>query len=521
MAVSGLPVARIILLAVDPMLGAALRRAVEVRVDAEDTEIAIVTGTLGDAIDAARREHGGIPLGLATRTGEQALGAIELGADEALVCATDDPGPLHDLLDRTTLRGSLRAESESMKLTYAHREKLAALGTLVAGVAHEINNPLAVVSLSVEMLGPQIAAAGEAIGALRAAAQERRGLAAEEVEKLAAIASPFGRRTDVATLVEDTVAAASAIRDVVADLRVFARAEDDEQAEVVRIPELVDQVLRLVGMQLESGAMLERDYPDDIPAVVVPRNRLAQVLTNVLVNAAHAIREVRRERHRVRVSVRADEDGVAISVSDTGPGIPAEAIERVFDPFYTTKRASLGTGLGLSLSRNIMRRMGGDLLLDSVYGDGATFVVLLPRADAAQLRDAWSRSKVMPSIPATRARQAVLVVDEDERVLRTHSRLLARHYDLLLASDEREAIDMLASGSQAHVLLVDPGVSALGESELCAWVSEHRPALAPRIVVVSAHAPSMRTEGAGVGEILPKPASAAQLLDAIERASRR
>jgi len=98
----------------------------------------------------------------------------------------------------------------------------------------------------------------------------------------------------------------------------------------------------------------------------------------VLVNALHAVREVERDSHRVRISVRADDEAVAIAVSDTGPGISPEHVERIFDPFFTTKRQSLGTGLGLSISRSIMRSLGGDLLVESIHGQGAEFVLLLP-----------------------------------------------------------------------------------------------------------------------------------------------
>lgn len=513
---------RAILLAVDPELCDALRRAVDVRIDCEQMLVTTLDDALVSTIERVRRSEGGVPLGVATRTGEEALVAIESGADEALAIEDVESRAVHDLVDRTLLRGSLRAEGENMKLAYAHGEKLAALGTLVAGVAHEINNPLAVISLSMEMLAPQIAAASDAIGVLRSVAQDGRGLSAQELGHVVALAAPFQRRTDLSTLIGDTGVAASAIRDVVGDLRVFARPDDDELPDVVRVPDLADQVLRLVRMQVEASAVLERDYADEVPIVVVPRNRLAQVLTNVLVNAAHAIREIRRERHRVRVSIRSDEDGVAISVSDTGPGIPPEAVERVFDPFYTTKRASLGTGLGLSLSRNLMRRMGGDLLLESVYGDGATFVMLLPRSTPEQVRAAWERATAVPTTTTARARLSVLIVDQDERVLRVHSRLLSRHYDVLLASDDQEAIDMLASGSRADVVLLDPGLTPVGAADLHAWLRENRPTLASHVVFVSAFPDSLAQSRAIEGcDVLAKPAPAVQLLDAVDRASRR
>ena len=121
------------------------------------------------------------------------------------------------------------------------------------------------------------------------------------------------------------------------------------------VEEIVDHALRLVGRELFHHALLERDYAPDLPKLVVPRNRVTQVMVNVLINAAHAIREVERPAHRMRIRARADDEFVAIGVSDTGPGIPPESLGRIFDPFFTTKRQELGTGLGLPISRSILR----------------------------------------------------------------------------------------------------------------------------------------------------------------------
>ena len=157
-----------------------------------------------------------------------------------------------------------------------------------------------------------------------------------------------------------------------------ARPHEEAQPELVDVGDLVDQVLRIVRREIEQTAVLERDIDRDLPPLLVPRTRLAQVLTNVLINAAHAVREVERSVHRVRISARADDEAVAIVVSDTGPGIAPDDVDRIFDPFYTTKRQDLGTGLGLSISYGIVAGMNGVLLAENGE-DGAIFRIELPR----------------------------------------------------------------------------------------------------------------------------------------------
>jgi CheY-like chemotaxis protein len=270
-----------------------------------------------------------------------------------------------------------------------------------------------------------------------------------------------------------------------------------------------------------SVAILERDYGTDIPDILVPHSRITQVLTNVFVNTTHALREVARDPHRVRVTLRADEDMVAISVSDTGPGVPASALERIFDPFYTTRRASLGTGLGLSISRNLMRRMGGDLLVESVFGEGATFIVLVPRSSEEELRAARVRSRVVTIPRESQTRRSVLVLDTNAPMLRAYSRVLGQRFDLILASDSQEAIELLSSGSAADVVLAELGLSPFDGAHLHQWLAQHRPTLARRAVFIAAepHVQRSRRELAALpNTILGKPMSTDALVQAIEEA---
>jgi two-component system NtrC family sensor kinase len=218
------------------------------------------------------------------------------------------------------------------------------------------------------------------------------------------------------------------------------------------------------------------------------------------------------------VSVRADEDFVAIAVSDTGPGIPVESLERIFDPFFTTKREDLGTGLGLSISRSILRKLGGDLSVESIYGEGATFICFLPLPSREMIREAF-RQRAAGSFTVPRTVGAtVMVVDDDPRMLRSYARLLNAEHRIMIAHDGRDAIDMLESGSVANLAVVELDLPGNDGPELLSWLAENRPELARRTLIVTSadsepnYVEFLRTHR---GPILRKPVRGESLLAAV------
>jgi signal transduction histidine kinase/CheY-like chemotaxis protein len=478
---------------------------------AAGVRVHLEAGPIGEVVDALRSRIAGAPLGVAVRQPADALEAIEHGADEAMMVRPDDQGAARELVDRTTLRARVRREQENLRASLAHAEKLTALGTLVAGVAHEINNPLSALTLSLEVAQRDLETPLRTLDAVREAAQRGSGLTREEVQGIAAGARQPISRADIDELIDNATQAALSIAMVVRDLRLFARADEDETPSIVDVAGLVDQVLRLLGREVESVAIIERDHGSEVPPILVARSRLTQVLTNVVVNAVHAMRDVERPVHRLRVSTRFDDDAIAITVSDTGPGIPSEDLERIFDPFYTTKRAELGTGLGLSISRSILRRLGGELLVESVLGDGATFVALIPRTPREVLASAANRRVQELSVPVPRERRAVMLIDDDEQVLRACARVLGRHYDLVVARDGQEAIELLSSGSRADVIVTDTAAS----ETLSAWLLTSRPELTDRLVHIGVTRPHSASIFVG------KPFATAALLRAIELGAAR
>jgi signal transduction histidine kinase len=247
------------------------------------------------------------------------------------------------LLDADSAERSRQRQARQAQL-----ERLASLGMLAAGVAHELNNPLAYVMLNLGFLD-------------------------EELKKLQPTPEP-----DLLQALAEALEGAERIRRIVADLKLLSHPGLDEEDDV-DVNELIESALGVTGNRITACANLIRDL-DEVPPVRVSPPRLAQVFINLLVNAAQAIDPGEPAKNAVTIRTRRIDDHVVISITDTGCGIPARDQWRIFDPFYTTKQRGEGTGLGLAMCLGIVTGYGGRITVDSEPGAGTTFSVLLPAA---------------------------------------------------------------------------------------------------------------------------------------------
>jgi PAS domain S-box-containing protein len=247
-------------------------------------------------------------------------------------------------------RGRALEAARSAHEQLARAERLAVIGALAAGVAHELANPLAFI----------LGSLGFATERLRAPGRD-----ADVQEVLRAL--------------DDASEGAERMRAIVRDLRTVGSA-DTATPEPVEVRRVAEYVTRLARSEVRRRARLTWDL-GDAPPVRGSEGRLGQVLLNLVVNAAQAIPEGAPAEHEIRVSARREGDGkVALAVADTGVGIPAEIRERIFDPFFTTKPAGVGTGLGLWICHKIVTEMGGSISVESGAGRGTTFRMVLPAA---------------------------------------------------------------------------------------------------------------------------------------------
>jgi CheY-like chemotaxis protein len=252
-----------------------------------------------------------------------------------------------------------------------------------------------------------------------------------------------------------------------------------------------------------------------LPLVDANASRLGQVFLNLLVNAAHAIPEGRGDSATIRVRAYAEAGNVIVEVADTGVGIPSHVIGRIFDPFFTTKPIGQGTGLGLPISHEIVRALGGSIDVESTPGSGTTFRVVLP---ASQRTPSTPERPVVEAVSSRRAR--VLVVDDEAAVGRSIQALLAPELDVTHVTRGREALAKIAAGERYDAVLCDMMMPEMSGIELFLELQRADPALAHHVVFLTGGAFTDQTRdflASAEHPPLEKPFTESQLRAAIER----
>ncbi len=360
--------------------------------------------------------------------------------------------PFHGGQVIALIRSTTRDKELQARLLLADR--MAALGTLAAGVGHEINNPLTFILGNLEWLGTAL--------------RERLGDQAEAAEA-----------RDVFLAIDALREGAERIAGIARDLRSLARGTDERLGPVDLRP-IIESSLRTTSNELRPRARVVCEL-DEVPPVRGKEGSLAHVLVNLLLNAAHAIEEGAVDQNEVQVKLARDASGrVALSVRDTGCGIPPEIVGRIFDPFFTTREVGGGTGLGLYVCHGIVTSLGGELSVTSEPGRGSTFRVLLP---------AWT-SPGAPSAaegraPRTTTRRRVLVVDDEALVRALFKRILGREHEVVEAEDGLSALERLGGGERFDVIFCDLMMPRMSGMALHAALSERDPAQAARMVFIT------------------------------------
>ena len=344
---------------------------------------------------------------------------------------------------------AVAARDASDRLRAEESARLSAIGTLAAGVAHEINNPLSYVMSNLAWLREEL---GEA--------------------------APHPLAAEARQVIDEAQEGARRVRDVVQQLRNFARPDESVRRLDIRIA--ARSAIAVIHNELRHRASLVTRFAEDVPPVVGNEKRLAQVFLNLLENAAQAIPDGRAAREAILVEIRAVDGSVVAEVSDTGAGIPPAARARIFEPFFTTRPNASGTGLGLYTCHEIITGMGGRIEVESEVGAGSTFRIVLPAAGATAHPEEGAAA---PTRAPQRAR--VLVLDDDARVASALRRVLERDHDVDVATDARTVLDRVRAGTAWDVVFCDLMMPEMTGMEWFEQVSAVAPALAPRVVFVT------------------------------------
>jgi PAS domain S-box-containing protein len=417
------------------------------------------------------------------------LGRGRVVARDAAGNATRLVGTCTDVTEQKRMLGRLQIA-----------DRMASIGTLAAGVAHEINNPLAYVLGNLEV-------------------------SVERLEELAAPPRPAqdaelpGALRECVEALREAQDGARRVRDIVRDMKVFSRVEDQPGTAAVEIARALRAALSLADHEIRHRARIVLDVAD-VPPVVASEARLSQVFLNLLVNAAQAIPEGHADSNEIRVTVRRrGTDEVTIEFHDTGAGIATEHRERLFDPFFTTKAPGAGTGLGLAICHGIVTALGGGIEVESEAGEGATFRVTLPIA-----REAVAPRPDGPSRTARRApdapRARIFVVDDEPLFCRMVERVLAAQHDVVSLNDAREALRRVEAGERYDCAVLDLAMPVLTGMELHAEIARLDPRLAERTLFVTGGAFTAATAefvSQNPGRVIEKPLAPDTLRTAVAR----
>lgn len=419
--------------------------------------------------------------------------ALETGRETAYVAKSSALGPnrVYDCRifpegkDEVVVLVRDVTEQQHMKEQLAIAERMATVGTIAAGVAHELNNPLTYVVGNVSF----------ALEALDAAAR--------------------GEPLDIASLRQSLVEASQGterVQRIVKDLGIFARGGSTSEPRPTDVRTVVDSVIAMTQAETRHRARVKVEHEASVLVNVDP-SRLGQVFVNLVVNASQAIPEGSPGTHEITVRISVGADGwQEVSVRDDGVGIPREMLHDIFQPFVTTKKGSGGTGLGLAICHRIVTELGGRIDVESEPGKGSTFRVRLPPSAAREGREVASQHEVA----GVRAR--ILVVDDEPLITRAIRRMLSKHEVSTVDSGE-EALAKLR-GEPFDLVLCDLTLGGMSGLELRDAVRRENPTLGERFLFLTGGALTAAARDLMAREperFVAKPISAAELRDLVER----
>jgi signal transduction histidine kinase/CheY-like chemotaxis protein len=363
------------------------------------------------------------------------------------------------------------AREQELQRGLIRAERLAAIGQLAAGVAHEINNPAAFVLGNLRVVDEHARTLTDAFARLRALAAKGDAAA---IQALLDTLQPEALLTDVHDIVSENTAGMERIVRIVRQLKGFAHIEQDV-VEEVNLNDVVLEACKVMRKQIDYRARLTQRL-GDLPRLHGDRGRLVQVVTNLLANAVQALQEGAVEHNEIEVTTQVEGEQVVVAVRDTGAGIPPDVQARIFEPFFSTKGPGPGsTGLGLSSVYGTVRQSGGAITVDSAPGQGTEFRLYFP----VTREQAGPRPRSPAQGDSHAPDRTLLLVEDEHSVRKLAAHVLGMYgYKVVEAKDGAEALAFLEAYPDAvHLVLTDVVMPNLGGLELSKRVQALRPDL--------------------------------------------
>lgn len=370
------------------------------------------------------------------------------------------------------------------QIALAQAEKMVSLGMLVAGVAHEINNPLTYSILNLEKAKDllQTSKAEDYLGSV----QKQISLALDGVKR---------------------------ITNIVKSLSTLSRVKNTK-TEVINFISPLETAINMAMNEIKYRARIIKDFKEPL-MVNVNSGELTQVFLNLLINAAHAINEGDEQGNHITIKTWKDVEWAYVSITDTGSGISAKNLDKIFTPFFTTKDVGKGTGLGLSISYNIIQNFGGQLLVQSEEGVGTTFTVQLPVAESPRT----STHSVSLEKERTLVRGRILIIDDEVEIRNIISECL-NHCEVIEADSGLSAQQRLQTDRNFDAIICDIMMPKMSGMDLYVWILKEAPELASKFVFITggAFTDSVRNFLLSIGDRkLEKPFTRDTLLKSVEK----
>ncbi len=383
------------------------------------------------------------------------------------------------LLD-TTDQNKLRAQN----LLSA---KLATVGTLAAGIIHEINNPLTYILTNLNFIKDTM--------------QES---SFDDLSKPTFF-------TELKSIINDSVEGAEQINKIVQDIKGFARI-DKAEVTTVDLPKVLNAAINIVSAQFKNHAVVEKDFSADIPLVLLQGSKLQQVFMNIIINAAQSMDKNNFEKNIIRVKAYVAENYICVEIGDTGVGIPSDILEKIFEPFFTTKPAGIGTGLGLSICSEIIHEMGGDIEVKSEVNKGTTFSIYLPINLITENASVSNESRVMTD-------KNILIIDDEPAFLSAMEYVFGKKNHITLIDSGRSAHSLLIENpDKFDIIICDFNMPDVNGEDLFLYLKRANPKLIERMIFVTGFPEEFKLENLGphlMNPCLTKPFTKKQLIKAI------
>lgn len=367
----------------------------------------------------------------------------------------------------TTLRDLTPQRTAEEKVRISDR--MASIGQLSAGIAHEINNPLTYVSLNLELATQQIN-------------YYLKQKPCPELETILAI-------------VQETNKATNKIKTIARDLKSYSHSSQAGTIESVDMVDVMDSAARMAAFGFKSQAMITKDY-QQVPFAAANEGRLGQVFLNLIVNAAQAMPERDISQNKIHLVLKTNSGGKIIAeVQDTGMGMNEEIRQRLFTPFFTTKPIGQGTGLGLSLCQNIINSFDGKIEVESTLNVGTTFRITLNPSEVQKRPDAIAKETAIEATELHSSKRGhIFLVDDDIDLTETIDILLNEDHDVIIANSGKKALEILETKSDFDVILMDMSLGDTTGMSIYENVQKSKPELLPKFIFMTGGATNTKTQ---------------------------